>query len=423
MRKLVILLLCAIVLFAEGMMKSVDVDRQARNNLVTLFRELPQEIEVFITPDSAYIVEAVYPEGKIMKRLSSSEYRSLITRIPEGRVILEDAQVSYVIGQTIHGICLYSWSFPLALGMGNSADWESAVSLGLLTPILYSTTSYLVTKDMRVSGGAAYGAFLGGIEGAYHGGLLFESERAIFPVSLGENVFDFVLAQKMGLSSGMFQRKFNHCVYGYYHYAALKTLIHSDGWDDEGEFLQVSTLLSLGEGYASLFLSRNSEDLTLGDALFELRAASIGAEALPLILATYDFHSNADIDSRIYAGLSLAGHSIGYLLGNRLSRDYNLSGSGGVMIWLLPYLAHGATASIALLSDNEGLEKSYPAIFLTTDLLMTYAYYKAFAKKPVKMGKAHAPNFNLALNPMGLVCKDKNKTFEDIPFLMFSYRF
>ncbi len=422
MKKLVILMLFAIVVFAQEAVTKVNLDRRAESNLVTLFEKLPQNIEVFVTSDSIYIIEAAYPGSKIIKKLTASEYRSLIVRIPSERVILEDAQLPYVIGQTIHGISLYSWSMPLALGM----DGESAVSMGLLMPLLYSTGSYLVTKNIRVSGGAAYGSFLGGIEGACHGGMFFESEEAIFPVSLGENVLDFALAQKMGLTSGMYQRKFNHCAYGYYHYAALKALVLSDDWDDWGntdEFLQVSTLLSLGEGYTSLFLSRNSEDLTLGDALFELRASLLGAEALPLILMTYDLHREEASDARIYAALSLVGHGVGYLLGNKLSRDYDLSGSGGVMIWLLPYLAHGATAAIMAKTDSEGLWNSYPAIFLSMDVIMTYAYYKALSKKPLKMGKADAPHFNMALNPMSLICKDKNKTFENMPFLMFSYEF
>lgn len=422
MRKLVILVLFAVALFAGETLRKVSVDRRARSNLATLFEELPQSIEVFITSDSVYVIEATYEESKIVKRLASAEYRSLILRIPDERIILEDAQLPYVVGQTIHGIGLYSWSLPLAFGM----DGEGALSFGLLVPLLYSTGSYLATKNMRVSGGAAYGAFLGGFEGACHGGLLFESEKTVFPVSLAENFLDFTLAQKVGLTSGMYQRKFNHCVYGYYHCGALKALMHSgdwDSWDSEDEFLQVSTLLSLGEGYASLFLSRNSEDLTLGDALFELRAASMGAEALPLILMTYDLHREEASDPRIYAALSLAGHGVGYFLGNKFSREYDLSGSGGVMIWLLPYLAHGTTAALTFLGENEGLQRSYPAIFLTTDFLLTYVYYKAIVKKPLKTGKADAPNFNMALNPVGLICKDKNKTFENMPFLALSYRF
>ena len=425
MKKLFVLVLFfSVGVFAQELMTKVNLDRKAKNNLVTLFEELPQGVEVFVSSDSTYIIEAIYPDGKMVKRLSPSEFRSLIIREPEERVILEDAQLPYVIGQTVQGIGLYSWSFPLALGMQDSEDWESGVALGLMFPLLYSSGSYLFSKNMRVSGGAAYGSFLGGIEGAYHGGMFFESERAIFPVSLGENILDFALAQKMDLSSGMFQRKFNHCFYGYYHYAAAKTMFGWDGWNDDDEFLQVSTLLSLGEGYTSLFLSRNSEGLTLGDALFELRAGVIGGEALPLLLATYDLHSGENINSGVYAGLSLAGHGVGYWLGQKLSREHDLSGSGGVMLWLVPYLAHAATAGITFFSDNEGLQKSYPAIFLTTDVLLTLAYYKSMSKEPVEMGKADAvPDFNMAINPLGLICKDQNKSFENMPFFMFSYRF
>jgi hypothetical protein len=423
MKKVVVLILFAIVVFAQETLIKVDLNRRARNNLVTLFEEMPHKIEVYVDSDSIYIVEAIYPGNKIVRRLSPSEYKSLILKEPDKRVIIEDAQLPYLIGQSIHGIGLYSWSVPLAFDM----EGEGAISLGLLVPLLYSGGTYLLTKDRRISGGAAYGSFLGGIEGAYHGGLLFNSKKGILPVSLVENFLDFTLAQKMGLNSGVFQRKFNHCFYGYYHYSALKTLALADdwdNWDEEEEFYQVSSLLSLFEGYSSLFFSRNSEDLTLGDALFELRTGVMGAEALPLLLATYDLHSDVNISPSVYAGLSLLGHGAGYMLGNKLSREFDLSGAGGVMIWLLPALAHGFTGSLVFLSDSEGLARTYPTIFLTTDVLLTYFCYRNFAEKPLKTGQANTtPHFNLALNPLSFVCKDKNKTFENMPFMMFSYEF
>ena len=37
--------------------------------------------------------------------------------------------------------------------------------------------------------------------------------------------------------------------------------------------------------------------------------------------------------------------------------------------------------------------------------------------------KADIPNFNMSVNPMCFVLKDKNKVFENMPFLMFSYNF
>jgi hypothetical protein len=423
MKKLVLLMLLATVVFAQELLTKVELDRRSESNLATLFEKLPEGIQVFLTSDSVYVVEASYRAGKIVKNLSPSEYRSLIIKTPEHSVILEDAQLPYVIGQTIQGIGLYSWSVPLALNM----EGEGAISMGLLVPLLYSGGTYLFTRDRRISGGAAYGSFLGGVEGAYHGGLLFNSEKGVFPTSLAENLLDFTLAQRMGLTSGMYQRKFNHCFYGYYHYAALKTLFVGDdwnSWDYEDKFYQVSSLLSIFEGYSSLFFSRNSEDLTLGDALFELRTGTIGAAALPLLLATVDLHSNANINSNVYAGLSLLGHGAGYMLGNKLGRDYDLSGAGGTMIWLLPALAHCFTGSLVFLSDSEGLARTYPTIFLTTDVLLTYFCYRNFAEKPLKTGQADtSPHFSMAVNPLSFVCKDKNRTFENMPFFIFAYEF
>ena len=423
MKKLFLLMLFVTVAFAQEVLKKVELDRRSESNLASLFEKLPEGIDVFVTSDSVYVIEASYRGSKVVKKLSSSDYKNLVLKTPEHRVILEDAQLPYVIGQTIHGIGLYSWSVPLALDL----EGEEALSMGLLVPLLYSGGTYLLTKDRRISGGAAYGSFLGGIEGAYHGGMLLNSEQAIFPVSLAENLLDFTLAQRMGLSSGMFQRKFNHCLYGYYHYAALKTLFAGDDWDywdEEDEFYQVSSLLSIFEGYSSLFFSGNSEDLTLGDALFELRTGTIGAAALPLLLATVDLHAEANINSNVYAGLSLLGHGAGYMLGNKLSRDYDLSGAGGTMLWLLPALAHCFTGSIVFLSDSEGVAKTYPTIFLTTDVLLTYYLYRNFAEKPLKTGQADtSPHFSMGVNPLGLIYKDENKTFENMPFFMFAYEF
>jgi len=54
---------------------------------------------------------------------------------------------------------------------------------------------------------------------------------------------------------------------------------------------------------------------------------------------------------------------------------------------------------------------------------MTYVGYKAFAEKSIDVGKADIPNFNMSINPMCFVLKDKNKNFSNMPFLTFSYNF
>jgi len=420
MKRMFMLMVLAIMLFAQETVTKVKTDRRTESNLVSLFEILPDHIEVFITSDSTYIIEAAYQNKKLVKKMTAAEYRGLIVRKPSKMVTLESTQVSYLVGQTFLGLSLYSWGVPVTFGMED----KNAATMGLLTPLIYTSTCYLLTKDRRISSGAAYGSFLGGIEGAVHGGLLFKSERGVFSMSLAENILDFTLGQNMGFTPGMYQRKFNNCTYGYYHYFILRTLFGGwDNWDSADDFIQLGTILSLGEGYTSLFLSRNSEDLTFGDALFELRTSALGAEALPLILATFDLHRDESSNERIYAALSLLGHGVGYLWGNKLSRDYDLPGAAGVMVWILPYLAHATTGGLAVLADNEGVLNSYPAIYITTDILMTYLSYKAFAKKSIDVGKADIPNFNMSINPMCFVLKDKNKNFSNMPFLTFSYNF
>jgi len=422
MRRFIILIIPAIMVFAQETFTKVKTDRKIESNLVKLFDPLPERIDVFMTSDSTYFIEANYLDKKLVKKMTSAEYRSLTLKTPTKMVTLEDAKIPYLVGQTFNSLSIYSWSLPVMFSEG---DWnEGQAAIGLLTPLIYTSTCFLLTKDRRISSGAAYGSFLGGMEGAFHGGWIFKSARGIFPVSLAENILDFTLGQNMNLTPAMYQRKFNHCLYGYYHYYNTRTLLGGRNlWGDPYDFIQLGTILSLAEGYTSLFVSKNSEDLTFGDALFELRTSTIGAEALPLILWTIDLHRNENSDERVYAALSLVGHGVGYIWGNKLSRDYDLPGAAGVMTWLLPYLAHAAIGGIAVLVDNEGFLDTYPTIYLTMDVLLTSICYKTFAKKSIDVGKADFPNFNMSINPMCFVLKDKNKIFENMPFLTFSYNF
>jgi len=421
-KKYFFLMMVAMMVFAQENLTKVKTDRRVESNLSTLFETLPERIEVFVTSDSIYIIEAFFPDKKSVKKMTSAEYRDLVVRKPSKMVTLESAQISYLVGQTLLGLGLYSWSLPVMFSEDDFS--EGSATIALLTPLLYTSTCFLLTKDRRISSGAAYGSFLGGMEGAFHGGLLFKSGRGIFPVSLAENILDFTLGQNMGFTPAMYQRKFNHCAYGYYHYYTVKTLfVGEDIWENNEDVMQLGSLLSLGEGYTSLYLSRNSENLTFGDALFELRLSALGAEALPLILATVDLNRNEWSDERVYAGLSLLGHGVGYLWGYKFTRDYDLPGAAGAMVWVLPYLAHATTGGLALLTDSEKFLDFYPAIYLGTDILLTFACYKAFAKKSTDVGKADVPNFNISINPMCFMFKDKDKNFGKMPFLMFSYNF
>lgn len=193
--------------------------------------------------------------------------------------------------------------------------------------------------------------------------------------------------------------------------------------NDTDDFIQIGSILSLGEGYLSLFLSQNSENLTFGDALFKFRMSTLGAEALPIILLTVDLNSDKLMDECIYAALSLIAHSVGYFWGNKLSKDYDLPGAAGVMVWILPYLAHATTGGLALITDSEDFLKFYPSIYLATDFLLSYVSYKAFSKTSINVGKADIQDFKVTFNPMCFVLKEKNKKFGNMPFLTFSYNF
>jgi hypothetical protein len=421
-RKIFLLMMLAIMVFAQETLIKVKTDRSVESNLSTLFEALPERIEVFVSSDSTYIIEAFYPGKKSVKRMTSSEYRDLVVKKPSKMVTLESAQISYLVGQSLLGVGLYSWSLPV---MFNDNDFsEGSATIALLTPLLYTSTCFMLTRDRRISSGAAYGSFLGGVEGAFQGGQLFKSGRGVFPVSLTENILDFTLGQNMGLTPAMYQRKFNHCAYGYYQYFAVHTLfVGEDIWESEEDVMQIGSLFSLGEGYASLFFSRNAEDLTFGDALFELRLSAMGAQALPFILNTIDRNRDKWSDERVYAGLSLLGYGVCYLWGYKFTRDYDLPAAAGVMVWILPYLAHATTGGLVLLSDNEKVRDFYPAIYVGTDIALTFACYKAFAGKSTGFGKADIPNFNISINPMCFMFKDKNEYFGKMPFLYFSYNF
>jgi hypothetical protein len=310
---------------------------------------------------------------------------------------------------------------PIALG----TEDETGIAIGLFTPLVYTSFVYVTTANTRISRGAAEGALLGGLAGAVHGGLLFQSERTVFPVSIAENLTDFALGQKMGFTDGMFQRKFNHCIYGYYHYLAGKTLAvgweDDDVWEDGDDIARFGTALSMMEGYAALFLSKNDDYLTYGDATFELRTAIIGAEFVPLIMATFDLHREEMTDERIYAATSLAGFGLGYIWGRKLSRDYDLSEGAASMTWLIPYLAHTATGGLIALTESEDLARTYPVIFLAMDLPLTYICYKTFAQKPTEYGSADTRRFDVAFNPAFFMLRGRTKG--NIPLVAVSYYF
>jgi len=430
MKRILPILFMGALLFAQTeVLSRVKIDRRVQSQLAQCFESLPERVELYVTGDSTYLCEAYYENQKITLRLSSEEYRGIL-QDQTGQVrILENSRTSYLIGQSALSINLYSWSLPTTIFSQENNEVtidQARLATGLFTPFVYSGALFFLTRNTRISNGAAYGSFLAGIEGAAHGGLLFNTLRVVFPGSLVENFTDFYLGQRFGFTPGMFQRKFNHSVFAYGHLLAAYVLAGQEDELDRPGFRQIGTGLSLAEGYASLYLSRNAQDLTFGDALFELRTMMIGSQTLPLILLSVDAFTGGetDIDGRIYSGSALAGFAVGYYLGYKLSSNYDLSGPSGVFSYLIPYLAHGLTAGIGTIvqeSSDYFYWKAYPIIFSIVDIGLTAYVYKSMAKPQTQVGMRERGNFNFYLNPAPLFTK--NQVIRSMPIAGFLYNF
>jgi len=427
-------IMLAVILFSVALaqvqsMQKVKMDRKMETLLVTLFEAKPQSIELFMTEDGNYVVEATYEGQRITKNLTAEEYKTLMEKPVDKYAILGNARVPYLIGQTALGLCVYSWTLPVSfLGTESFDDdtWRTYTAIGLVTPLVYSSALFIFTRNTRISGGAAYGAFLGGIEGCSHGSMLFDSPRAIFPASLAENFTDYALGQTMGFTPSMFQRKFNHTIYGYYHYLAVLELVGSIDAADDKNTMRFSTLVSLGEGYTSLFLSRKADYLTYGDALFELRASAMGASAIPLVLASIDLYSSdMSIDENVYIGTSLAGFAAGYWFGNRLSCINDLPGTAGLLTFFIPALCDLAAAGVGVLVNSDGYYNSLPVIILATDFTLTTVVYKSLTKKAtvglVPLHDTDGTGLSFYFNPAPLLCK--NEYIKRMPIASLSWNF
>lgn len=425
MNRILFALLLAVAIFAQTQTYlKINVDRKMYNTLAPLFDAEPRAIALFLAPDSTYVVEALYEEKKLVRVLTPEALRGMTGETGRPYAALKkNHRTAYLIDQTLLGLGIYSWS--LASTMFGAEPWESGNSKGyyavtLFTPFVYSGTLFLATRGRHIAEGAETGSLFGGLEGAAHGGLLFNS-RFVFPVSLAENFVDFYLGQKSGLAPGAFWRKFNHCLYGYYHTLAGAVLADPDDVSDP-TFRRVGSIVSLVEGYAALYLSRHDDRVTKGDAIFELRSCMIGAQTIPLILLGTDlFDDGDDTDLRIYAVTSLAGYAAGYAIGLALSRKYDLDDKDAGFTFLLPYLVHGVTAGIGVLAADDSYWKAYPMVYSALDIGLTYFVYKSLAKKSAGDPDRGGTGFNYIINPVPLFVKDP--ALRAAPVAGISYRF
>ncbi len=384
-------------------LEQVKGGREVESRVVKLFDGVPERIYIF-RRDTTYWIEGWYSGYKEIHIIGKGRFQRLMEEAPS-YVITGNYRPQYLIYQFLLASGLYSWSFPISV----QASGEMALASGFLIVPSWMAFSYFLSSRQRVSEGAAFGSLVGGALGAVYGGMIFDDVRAVFPSSVLLNLGNFYLGQKYNLPSAPFQRQLNHALYGYYQYRMAMTLLNIDTNSDPRTHRALSSTLSLLEGYAALWLSKDDIHMTHGDALFELRAASIGAEALPLILLTVDNLRGSTSSSQIYAASSLIGYAAGYYAGLRLSSQYDLSTGAAIATYLAPYMANALLMGIGALVGGEGYFKVYPALFLITDVSLTYFTYKTFARREIGLSFLEEHNLNFSVNPLFPLMKERGQ--------------
>ncbi len=368
-------------LLSIWVLKPVPVTPDAYARLQQLFPSQPDTLQVYQTGSHQYWIEALYPQEKLVWKLSAREYRRFLAGLPLDTTRTID-RLAYVGGQTVVALSIYPWAVPTALTPEAEDPTRGAVALGLISPLLWSVGSAVYAWRAPVTLAQGYAGFWGGVIGAFHGGNIINSARGCFLGSVTGNLLNQYLARRYDLSLGAIQRLANGQIYGYYHYLMLESLLHLTF--EAGSLVphRIATTLSVAEGYADLFLSRNDATLTLGDALFELRTAIIGGELLPALLLSYDLARDTLSSPRLYAGLSLAGNAAGMVLGRYLSRRYDLSVPGALLTYLVPSLAHTFTSGLMVLLRPD--PAVYPVLFIGTEVGITALTYRLVRQVPAR---------------------------------------
>lgn len=357
-------------LLGPTVLQKIQPKSEQYTALLKTFQEKPESLVFYIDQNGDYWVEGIYEGKKIVYVFTASDLEKIVLGVPLAHVAGANFRPLHLLNQAILGLTVYSWALPVTL---NLSDPTISAAIGLSTPLIWFGLNISMSSNETITPGTAYAGLLGGVEGLFHGWRLFNSPRGIFPLSLAENLFDQYLSRKLSLSPGIVQRKFNFVASGFYHTFVLSKLL------DHPFHPSIGAAVSLLEGYSSLFLSKDADYLTLGDALFELRLSMLGAETGPLILLSL----YPDSPLSLVLSTSVIGLSLTQFLGMQLSRKYDLSFTASALNFLLPYLAHGAVASIGLLLKSKTFWQFYPIVFLATDYYISWRIYQLFRKPSI----------------------------------------
>lgn len=410
---------------SDLILKEVKVKDNIKVNFLDIVTERPLKISFYELPDSfsnKIIIAYYYKDYVNFKVIDYGEFQRRINLPPLSHRIYENKRVEYLIGQTLLGVGFYSWSFPLFVFRNEITDDNISrikAGTGFIFPLFYFGANFLLTNGKNISSSQAYASFAGGIAGATHGVLLFNDIKWLFPFSISENFLDNYLCWAGMISPGMYQRKINHNIYGYYHYSIIKLLLKNEFKITKSDNT-FSSILSIIEGYSILYLSRNKYNVSFGDALFELRTTAIGSEFIPAFLRSYYLFKNDTIQERTYAATSLIGHLAGYYIGNKLSIENDISTTTAFLSYLIPSLAHLFTFGITAIVNSTDIMKAYPIIFISTDVGLTYLVYNSFKDLGKDTGANYLNNFKFGFN---LKPELNNNEFKLKPYLQMNINF
>ncbi len=368
---------------SDLILKEVKVQDNIKTNFLDLFPEKPAKISFYEFSDSVskkILIISYYKNHVNIKTIDYDEFQRRLTLPILYHRVYENRRVEYLIGQTLLGVGVYSWSLPIFIFRSEATDDNTErirTGTGFIFPFFYFGANFFLTNGKNISSSQAYGSFGGGVAGLFHGLFLFNDVKWVFPVSIAENFLDNYLCWSFNLTPGIYQRKLNHNIYGYYHYYISKTLFTND-FEIRDVDNTISSIISLIEGYSSVFMSKSKKNISYGDALFEIRTTAVGSEIIPALLWTYDNFNNSDVKPRTYAAASLLGHFAGYWLGDKLTKENEISLTTAILTYLIPSLAHLFTAGVLALSNSDNFLKAYPTIFMITDAGLTYIVYKTF---------------------------------------------
>uniref|UniRef100_A0A7V3ZWI7 Uncharacterized protein n=1 Tax=candidate division WOR-3 bacterium TaxID=2052148 RepID=A0A7V3ZWI7_UNCW3 len=349
---LVILLMVSFIHTQEALIVSEPKDTV----LVKYFKDVEKPVKrifQFTVPKPGNVVLGVSEDGDI--------YPIFFERIPVRA--RKPGTTYHVLGQTILGFSVYSWSLPTALSLSG----RSAGVVGLLTPFGFFTYGMLTSKFKSFP--EALGGFFGGVTGAFHGYLLLDDIKGVFPVSLSENILDQYLAKRLKVSSAVVLRKALNSGNAFYEANMLSNVILDRGLQDKE--WRIATLYSMVKGYGIMYLDKDDNTATEGDVIFEGKLQLLGAEFLPLILYDQDL-------GRLKAFASLTGYIPMYIYSRKLSKKYDLGFGESLVILFSPALASSLVGGIAILINNETLTKQLPRLYPIVDLALTYYLYNRF---------------------------------------------